>query len=504
MKQILRILNRLILVLPALVLQGFWYYIIFVFASRFSFYLTFATNIISFLVVLFIVNHRGEPNYRIIWLIIILSLPVIGCWLYILFGNRRSSKGIDKLIKYNEKYNKVLPFTSEDIETDLKNDNYRLAQTMIELSNESNFPIYRCNETKFYSLGEEMFKDILEELNNAKEFIYIEYFIVEKGLFFDSIYNILKQKVNEGVKVYFMFDDFGSILTFSNHTLIEMENNGINCCIFNPTITIKAAINNRDHRKMVIVDNKVCFSGGINLADEYINHVVKFGHWKDIGFKIVGACVDNFSKMFIELWNCYSKDKLINNLEVTYLKDDNHGYLLSYYDSPHNEVAYSNNLYVDLMSQAQKYIWIYTPYLIPSEEIINSLIMASKRGVDVRLILPGVPDKKIVYRISKSYFKLLIDNGVKIYLYTAGFVHAKALLIDDDICTIGTVNLDSRSLFLHFENNTLFYKNNVSLLLKDDFNNYFNKCELVKIEEIKTGFLYNLINNILRLIAPLC
>ena len=208
--------------------------------------------------------------------------------------------------------------------------------------------------------------------------------------------------------------------------------------------------------------------------------------------------------MFVELWNCYSKNKIINNLEVNYLKDDNHGYLLSYYDSPHNEVAYSNNLYVDLMSQAQKYIWIYTPYLIPSEEIINSLIMASKRGVDVRLILPGVPDKKIVYRISKSYFKVLMDNGIKIYLYSAGFVHAKALLIDDDICTIGTVNLDSRSLFLHFENNTLFYKNNVNVLLKEDFNSYFDKCKIVKIEEIKTGFFHKLIDNILRLIAPLC
>lgn len=502
MKKVLRVLSKFLFILPAITLQVVWYVFLFTIFKQYSFLINIITNILTLLLVIHIVNLRGDANYKILWLIIILVFPIIGTWIYIFCGNKRSSKNITKLINHNQNYNIELPVTDKKIMHELANDNMRLSQTFNELSIKSKFPVCYVANTKYYALGEEMMSDLLNELKQAQKCIFIEYFIVEKGVFFSNIFDVLKQKAKEGVKVYFMYDDFGSLTTFSSKNRFLMEKEGINCTVFNPIITLRASINNRDHRKMVIIDNKVAFSGGINLADEYINLVVKYGHWKDIGFRVTGSTVANFTKMFIDLWNAYSPNKIKNTFQT--FESDNEGYVLSYYDSPSNKEAYSNSLYVDLLSQAQKYAWIYTPYLIPSDALLEALISASKRGVDVRLYLPGIPDKKIVYRITKSYFPILMGNGVKIFLYSKGFIHAKALLIDDDITTIGTVNLDSRSLFLHFENNSLFYKNNISHSLKEDFSQIQNECEKMDLAKIKTKRFARLIDGILRLLAPLC
>ena len=284
-----------------------------------------------------------------------------------------------------------------------------------------------------------------------------------------------------------------------------LKSKGIKCIAFNPLFFIRGALNNRDHRKILVIDGNVAFSGGINLADEYINKINKYGHWKDIGFKITGESVKSYNYMFIEFWNAISNDKiLLNVIDDTKKSQNEDGYILSYYDSPAYKEPISNNLYIDLLSQAVDYAWFYTPYLILGDFLKEAIIKAAERGVDVRIFVPGIPDKKIVYRLSKSYYYPLIKAGVKIYEYTPGFLHAKACLIDDKVGTIGTVNLDYRSLFLHFECNSVFYKSSVLKCLKNDFVETKRKCKEIKEENINKKFLHRTLDAILRIFAPLC
>ena len=319
--------------------------------------------------------------------------------------------------------------------------------------------------------------------------------------------DLLAAKAKEGVTVKVLYDDFGSIATYSAREVRKLWQLGIECVPFNPLIFIKGTLNYRDHRKMLIVDNRVVFSGGINLADEYINAKVKYGHWKDIGFRLEGKAVTSYSRMFVQFWNAFAMTPLTDDVLIDYEDDDNadDGYVLSYYDSPLRAKATSNELFIELLSQAKDYAWFYTPYLILGDKLLDAFLRASSRGVDVRIIMPGIPDKRIIYRISRSFYPVLLEAGVKIYEYTPGFVHAKASIVDDEICTIGTVNLDYRSLFLHFENNSVFYKSSVLEDLKADYLASEEKCRPVVPGKTYRPSLHRwLVDGVLRIIAPLC
>ena len=388
----------------------------------------------------------------------------------------------------------------------LKQENLRLYQTFKAINKYTKFPIYKAENIKYYKLGDEMFLDILEELKKAQKYIFLEYFIIEPGIFLNSIIDILEQKVKDGVDVRLIYDDFGSLPTFSQKNVYQLKTRGIKCISFNPLFFIKGTLNNRDHRKILIIDGNVAFSGGINLADEYINKKKKYGHWKDIGFKLTGTPVKSYNYMFIEFWNAFSNEKIDSNIINKCLSErkNENGYIISYYDSPAYKEHISNNLYIDLLSQAINYAWFYTPYLIIGDFLMDALIKAAERGVDVRIFIPGIPDKKIVYRLSKSYYAPLLKAGIKIFEYTPGFIHAKACLIDDNIGTIGTVNLDYRSLFLHFECNSLFYKSSILDELKIDMIETQKKCKEVKEKDIKKGYFHRVFDAILRIFAPLC
>ena len=259
---------------------------------------------------------------------------------------------------------------------------------------------------------------------------------------------------------------------------------------------------------MLIIDNRVAFSGGINLADEYINKVEKYGHWKDIAFRITGQPVQNFTRMFTEFWNAFSNDPIsTTQLKPLAAKKEitqNNGYMISYYDSPIYSEAVSNNLYVELLSRATRYAWFFTPYLMLGDTLMDAFVLAAQRGVDVRIIMPGIPDKKIVYRMSRSYYQPLLEAGVKIYEYTPGFVHAKGCVVDDCFGTLGTVNLDYRSLFLHFENNSFFFDASILKDLKEDFLATQEKCRLRTLDNIGICFRKWVVDGVLRIFAPLC
>nr|MCR5627073.1 cardiolipin synthase [Lachnospiraceae bacterium] len=304
-----------------------------------------------------------------------------------------------------------------------------------------------------------------------------------------------------------MYDDLGSIATYSPGDVKILQNKGIKCIPFNPFFSLQTQLNNRDHRKIMVIDGRVAFSGGVNIADEYINETHPFGKWKDIGFRINGEAVRSYTYMFVEFWNAFhTQDPIKKEMIGEYVNkkpEKYNGYLLPYYDDPINGEPTSNTFFTEVLSLATDYVYFYTPYLMLGDTLYDAFIRAAERGVDVRLILPGIPDKKMVYRISRSYYRPLLDAGVKVYEYTPGFVHAKAFVSDDKLCGIGTVNLDYRSLFLHYECFSAFYDSSVTADLKKDMEKSFNESRVVSIRDTERGILGSFLDGVLRILAPL-
>ncbi len=348
----------------------------------------------------------------------------------------------------------------------------------------------------------------------------MEYFIIQRGKFWDTMTDILAERAAAGVDVRVLYDDLGSIATYSVADIHELNQKGIKCIAFNPMLFLSTQLNNRDHRKIMVIDGRVAYSGGVNLADEYINEKEVYGRWKDIGFRITGDGVGSYTYMFAEFWNAFSKNQIgreeilpieAKETESTEKAEagegaadpEDNGYIIPYYDSPVREEHTSNVLYTELLSLATDYVWFFTPYLMLGDALFDAFIRAAGRGVDVRIIMPGIPDKKMVYRLSRSYYRDLLKAGVKIYEYTPGFVHAKAVIVDDKVAGIGTVNLDYRSLFLHFECNSLFYRADIIEPLKADYLKTQEECRERTLDNINNGRFYRFADSLLRLIAPL-
>ncbi len=501
-----KIVRRALAILPAVLLQVLWLYILFRWLAPWAVVITLVLSILSFLFVLYLITKQEESTYKILWLLVILTFPIPGTALYLFFGNKRTTKPLqkklDKVGKLPEDKTDTTPLYAA-----LSREDNRLSQTFRWVESRTGFVPHENQGAKYYPLGDEMFPDMLAEMKKAERFIFVEYFIIENGLMWDSMVEILAEKAVQGVDVRVMYDDLGSISTYTQYDAERLRKKGIRCISFNPLIFVKGTLNCRDHRKMLIVDGKVVFSGGINLADEYINHIEKYGHWKDIGFKLTGDAVGNYVRMFTEFWNAFAGDHIPDEyltgktLPTSGAAD---GYVISYYDSPLRDDAVSNELYIDLLSQAQNTAWFFTPYLMPGSALLDAFVRAARRGVDVRIIMPGIPDKKLVYRMSRSFYPVLLEAGVKIYEYDPGFVHAKACIVDGIVGTVGTVNLDYRSLFLHFENNSLFYRASLLDDLKADFLATQEKCRERTTDNIGMCFRKWLMDGVLRIFAPLC
>ena len=369
------------------------------------------------------------------------------------------------------------------------------------------YPVTKNNDIKYYSLGELAFKDMLKDLKKAKKFIFFEYFIVSHGVMWQSILDILVSKVKEGVDVRVMYDDAGCIGTLKNHYDKELESMGIKCIPFNKLNPISGVImNNRDHRKILVIDGKVAYSGGINISDEYININSPHGHWKDNGIRVVGDAVWNYTVMFLTMWNAFrneDKDYKKYKYDFKIEKIKANGYAVPYGETPLDEEVTGEDIYLNIINQSNKYVYIFTPYLIIDTDMINALILAAKRGVDVRIVIPGIPDKKIVYTLSESYLDMLVNNGVKVYKYTPGFVHAKIFVSDDYIATVGTINLDYRSLYLHFECGLYLEKVKCIKDIKKDLEETIKISHKVSKKEATPNLIKAMWQALLRLFAPL-
>lgn len=457
----------------------------------------------SLVIVLYIIKNSTRLSKDVPWIIIICLAPIIGTILLFVLGrnynNSKLMKAIRKSIKNSYKYLKLNPRITNEIEREGLDQLKYIQDT-------AKFPVSKNNDISYYSMGDKVYPEMLKELRKAEKFIFIEYFLIGKGKMWNSILEILVDKVKQGVDVRIIYDDIGSIRTLSTRYPKELESYGIKCIQFNKVNPLAGIImNNRDHRKMMIIDGRVVFSGGINLSDEYINLKERFGKWKDNGIKITGDAVWNFTVMFLSMWNA---NKVVDKDYTKYKydfksKSNNESYVVPYGDNPLDEEVVGEDIYLNIINQAKKKLYIFTPYLIIDNNMINSLVLAAKRGVDVRIVVPSIPDKKAVYLLTKSYFNNLRRGGVKIYTYTPGFIHSKVFLCDDKIATVGTINLDYRSLYLHFECGVYIMNHRCIREIRKDFDNTFLESHKVTKKDIKVGFLNNLWQAVLRMFAPL-
>ena len=466
------------------------------------------TEVLRFLgalIVLGIIKNSRHLSSDILWVVMILLFPIPATAVYLLLGaNMLRSKTTWNLVLSTLAAAKYY-VQDEDVKQDLYKEAPALRGQFRYISESAGYPFYRNTGFDYYGLGDTGYPVMLEELRKAEKFIFLEYFIIEEGVMWNGIVDILEQKAKEGLDVRVLYDDMGSFMTVSADYAKKLEGKGIKCIPFNRINPILSIImNHRDHRKIMVIDGKVAFSGGINLADEYINVKVIHGHWKDNIIRITGEAVWSYTVMFLSHWNALAKENKVEDPTI-YKADpipgENDGYIAAYGETPLDDEITAQNIYMNILNQANDYCYIFTPYLIIDTELINALILTAKRGVDVKLITPGVPDKKIVWEITRSYYRQLIAGGVKIYEYTPGFVHAKVFVADDQIATVGTVNLDYRSLYLHFENGTYLYGSKKVLDVRDDFLETLEKSHLVSAEECKNGLIKSYFIAVLRLFA---
>lgn len=463
-------------------------------------------TLLSLLVVIYIINGRSNPSVKLAWVVPILVFPILGGVLFLISGGKGPKRKLARAIAgQHARCVQLLPDSQKTL-GELKDPN--LVGQSRYLARQD-FPLYGGTQSEYYPIGEEGFVSLLEELEKAEKFIFMEYFIIQPGQMWDTILEILVRKARQGVDVRVLYDDVGSVGKVPYHYWKKLEAQGIQAATFNPFIPFYSTVmNNRDHRKITVIDGNVAFTGGINLADEYINVIDRFGHWKDNVIKLTGEGVWGLTLLFLEQWNTVrnTPGELEQYRPTVSVTGD--GYVQPYGDTPLDDEYLGENVYLNIINSAKRYVYFMTPYLIIDNEIQTALCLAAKRGVDVRIITPGIPDKKMVWDLTRSYYPELLLAGVRIYEYTPGFLHSKICVCDDELAVVGTINLDYRSLYLHFENACLFFGGKIVGQVKADFLDTQGKSGRIRMADVEKRtrtrtLIHEVYYAILRLFAPL-
>ncbi len=478
------------------------------FSKYFVFYYA-LMGVLAIIATLRIIYTDRSMAYKLAWIVVIFIFPAFGVTIYAIFsGNMMSSGKLNKLHFISDVTAKALGGGEEAVE-ELYQLNHNAATQSRYITNAAKYPLYKSCFTQYYKTGEEAFVYMLEELEKAEKYIFIEYFIIGYGEMWDKIREILLRKAKAGVDIRIVYDDIGSIMCLGRDFRQECERDGFQCRVFHRFLPVLSARqNNRDHRKILSIDGKVAFTGGINIADEYINVKERFGYWKDNAILVKGEPAWSFTVMFLTMWDyltdvpedkrgqydAYKPEKF----DDSYVENS---FVQPYSDNPLDFEPVGENVYLGIISNAHSYLWITTPYLIIDEQMEQALIRAAKSGVDVRIVTPGIPDKKIVNETTKSFYPNLINGGVKIYEYTPGFIHSKTFLCDDKYSTVGSVNLDYRSLYLHFECGLWMYNSTENEKIKEDFEEMFRDSVLIKPQ--KCSYARQVFRGVLELLAPL-
>ena len=456
--------------------------------------------------ILAIVNRNMPPESKVTWLLFAV-VPVFGFLLYLMIGERRlSKKEIQQLEKMDSM--KFREDNSYDLRVQLKQENksaFGIVKSL--LSMDHNADVYDGTASQYFPLGEEMFEAMLDDLRSAKKFIFLEFYIIDPGLMWNRILEILVDKVQQGVEVKLLYDDIGCMATLPGDYTKRLRKMGIDAHKFNKVIPrMTVAYNNRDHRKILVVDGQVGYTGGINLADEYINHIVRFGHWKDGGVRLEGSAVKALTRLFLMNW-------YINRGEITdfdrYHFDsqrvEGKGLYIPYGSGPKPiyKEQVGKAVYQNIINQAIDYVYITTPYLIIDYDLTEDIKNAAMRGVDVRIVTPFIPDKKLIQIVTRGAYPDLMEAGVRIYEYTPGFIHSKNVISDDELAVVGTINFDYRSLVHHYENAVLMYQTETIADIKQDFEDLFDISKEISLETLQNSWYQRLLKEIMQLFAPL-
>lgn len=462
---------------------------------------------LSLTIVIWLVGKEENPSYKLAWVILIMSLPVFGGLFYLVFGNKSMPRKLARRIGAADTAERKMYLVARENREKLSQQLPRLAPVSCFLENTTGAPLWHNTQSEYFSIGEEMWPRMVEELKKAQRFIFMEYFILEEGKMWTPIFEILKHKAAQGLDIRFMYDDIGSIQTLPNHYDEVLRAAGIKCLVFNPFRPhLNSTMNYRDHRKITVIDGNVGFCGGINIADEYINDYEKHGHWKDTGVLLRGDAVWNLTVMFLSLWNFSAPAP--TDLEFAQyrptLSVPGDGYVQPFGDSPLDRINVCEDVYMHIINRATRYVYITTPYLILDNEMVTTLQTAARSGVDIRIITPHVPDKWLVHQATQSFYNALLKAGVRIYEYTPGFVHAKMYVSDDCMAVVGTANMDYRSFYLHFECGVCFYNNSVVHEVKEDILRTMDlSSEIPRDYQSRVKLWKRILRAFLRLFSPL-
>jgi cardiolipin synthase len=511
------VFRRRVIVILSLLAQIFLFF--FVIAGtgvylKFSYWIL---SILSVIVCINIINKHEKAGFKLTWIFIILLFPFFGGILYIMLNIWSNPRKIRKALFGNIAKSRDAFYLTGNRLDELIHTFPDFKTQAHYLQEYAGFPVYGNTRQEYFPSGESFFARVLEDLEKAQNFIFLEFFILKEGLMFNSILNILEKKAAAGLDVRIMYDDMGCFFTLPPDFQKTLRQKGIKSYVFNRFRPIVSSLqNNRDHRKIISIDGKIAFTGGLNLADEYINAVERFGHWKDAAIKIEGDGAWSLTLIFLQMWNLGFREKddyasffpwkenIIEHTErgVTEGFED-WGYVQPYADSPIDKENVGEHVYIQIINQAKKYVYINTPYLIVDDNLLSALILAAKSGVDVRIITPHRWDKWIVAITSRSYYRRLIQAGVKVYEYTSGFNHGKTFVSDDRIATVGTTNLDFRSLYLHFECGVLIYSSRTVAAVKEDFLSTLPSSQEITLRDCARVGFQRILPDILRVFAPL-
>lgn len=512
MSKILRVLtSRVGIIGSILLLQLLWILAIMFSVSRYHMYISAVFTVIGCCMVIYISNQWKDPAYKMVWYILIMGMPLVGCVLYLLFGR------LQDVSIYMKRYRKIRDSLKHhvsqkpDVLEKIKSEDDSVYRQVHYLEKHCGYPVYEGVKAEYFPDGAEYFESLCSAIEDAKSFVFLEFFIICEGAMWDRLHKLLRAKARDGVEIRIFYDDLGSF-RLPGHSVRELEADGIKCKRFNPLRPVLTAVmNNRDHRKIVVVDGKTAFTGGINLADEYIHEKIRFGFWKDCGVRIDGKAAESFTVMFLEMWNATEKSG--SGDDERFFPDlgqpgpevlESAGCVQPYADNPLDAEFIGGNVYLNMIHHAVHYIYFFTPYLILTEEILRALVLAAKNGVDVRIVTPHIPDKKLTFMVTRSYYPQLLAAGVKLYEFTPGFIHSKCCICDDKLAVVGSVNLDYRSFYLHFEDGMLLYRSPAIQTIKEDFEETFRQS--VNVSEDFLGRLpwhHRIIASCLRLAAPM-
>ena len=497
---------RLSFAAVALVAQIAWILLRIQYLNDYSDRIAGITALLTIIVVLKLNSKHTNSAMKMPWIMLIMAVPVMGLCMYLLFellgdpGVSRRLRQVREQLQGNDRER------AEDTLEQIARRDVAAANQFRYLWNTAGYPACTNTRVQYYSEAKDAFRDMKAELEKAEHFIFMEYFIVQNGSSFRELEEILTRKAKEGVEIRLLYDDFGSITKIGRAFSKRLEEKGIRCVPFNPALPVlNLFMNHRDHRKITVIDGKVGFTGGYNLADEYFGRLHPYGAWKDTGLRLEGEVVRSLTSIFLELWYVQTGGQESSEpyLNVSH-SIPAEGFVQPFADNPLEEERIAENVYLNLINQASRSLYIMTPYLIITDEMTHALALAAKRGVDVRIITPGIPDKKTVYAVTRSYYAGLARQGVRIFEYTPGFCHGKQCICDGKLASIGTSNLDYRSLYHHFENNVLLYGCDAVQAIAEDFEDLFPQCREVTQEYASgRGGMLRTWQYILRLFAPL-